>query len=118
MTIAEIINLRNLRNTILEKDPVGADRLEAEIHEALKNKFNEYPCDFIIETVTHFGWCPQVLYDDDGRFAVTNAGMSPVPIDGPVEGTFHIFARKHQWAPTIREALWIYLARNEEEPEN
>lgn len=97
------------RHAYLKKEKhEKADEIQADILAAFRDNMSAYECDFIIETLTHFGWAPQVIYDDNGHFAITTAGYAPVP-DGLIEGAFTAFVMKNQWAESIREALEIFL---------
>lgn len=85
-----------------------ADAIQAEIFQIIQVQFLHLHCDYIIETLTHFGWAPQVIYDDNGHFAISTAGYAPVS-ENLIEGTFTAFVKKDQWATSIREALAIFL---------
>jgi hypothetical protein len=114
MTISEIKDLLKQRDNLLKKDynSKEADRIESDITRQLKEQFNNYPCDFILETLTHFGQAPNVVYDDNGLFAVSSLGYQPVVAGRQkIEGSLSVFVKKSMWKKTIRDALWYYLAQ-------
>jgi hypothetical protein len=58
-----------------------------------------------LEEKSKLGWCPCLLNDDAGHWAVVEDGMQNVPLDPlyDIETTFWV--EKHQWKNTVREAL-------------
>jgi len=110
MSIEQIRKLLELRFSLLETSMVDADKVQSEILQALRTNFLNYPVDFILETLTEFGQAPNLVYDDNGLFAVSAAGYQPVVTeDEKIEGVLTVFVRKEQWHETIREALRHYL---------
>ena len=84
------------------------------IAELILNKINEHrdtlQVDFIIEQLTKLGQAPNVLYDDDGRFAVISDGFQTLVLGDEaddVEFQFNVEAK--YFKKTIREALYFYL---------
>lgn len=112
MNINEINELLENRLILLENDYEGklADIIEENIRKAILNNFDNYPIDFIIETLTKFGEAPSIVYDDNGLFAVSSDGYNPV-VTGKekIVGPMTIFVEKKMWKKTIREALLYYL---------
>ena len=102
------------RNDLInnDKDEVEVDRLEACIVKAIKENFYELECDFILESMTHLGAAPSVLYDDNGMWAVIGDGTQPALSENErLEGLVHIgfFLERKDWHSTIRAALKHYL---------
>lgn len=93
-----------------KEDPDTACAIEMAITEELINNFDEYPVDFIIETLTKFGQAPNLIYDDNGKWAISCEGMQPV-VTGNEQmiGEMIIVTEKDQWFDTIRKALWHHL---------
>lgn len=92
-----------------EKDP-QVDVLADKIMDEIEFQFESLPVDFIIETYTKLGYAPNIIYDDNGLFAVTSAGYQEVVIgDEKLEGPFTVFVEKEQWKKTIREAVRHYI---------
>jgi len=93
--------------------PKEIDELAVEIRNLVNEHANDLPVDFIIESLTSLGDAPQVVYDDNGHFAVSGSGMAPVPTSesGKFEDTESLttFVEPEQWHNTIREALNHYL---------
>jgi hypothetical protein len=108
----EINRLLDERDSILGKnynDP-RADEIENQIMSVLMNSFDKFEVDFILETLIRFGKSPNVIYDDNGLFAVTGCGFQPV-VTGKqkIEGAITVFVEKKQWKKTVREALRHYM---------
>lgn len=98
----------NLLKTDFKNERI--DEIEREIIYQIKSNYNLYSVDFIIETLTKFGQAPNIVYDDNGMFAVSGNGYQPVVIgDELIEGIVSVFVEKEQWFDTIRKALWHYL---------
>lgn len=84
--------------------------LAKQILKCIKNWRYALPFEFIIEELTKLGWAPCLLYDDDGRFAISGEGMQNInPDDGAFDCHLTHFVEKDAWKPTIREALNHYL---------
>ncbi len=108
----EISILLNERNTIYKNnsDDIRVDEIKDQIMFVIKKDFDSFEVDFIIETLTSFGDGPNIVYDDNGLFAVSSDGMQPVVTgDEKIEGSLTIFVEAQQWKPSIREALKHYL---------
>jgi len=93
-------------------EPKEIDELGKEIRDGLDNHTDELAVDFVLESLTKLGGARQVIYDDNGHFAISGAGMSPAPInDGKFETSesFTAFVEPEEWYSTIREALNHYL---------
>lgn len=98
------------REKLLGTDDKQADKMEKQILTALKTYFESYECDLVLETLTKLGQSPNLIYDDNGKFAVSSEGMQPVVTnDEQLVGQVYIMTEKDQWFPTIREALWHYI---------
>jgi hypothetical protein len=103
--------IRKRGNLLRAKNDADADAIQKRITKSIKEHFNSYPCDFIIETLTKFGQAPNIVYDDNSLFAVSSAGYQPV-VTGKekLEGQTMVFImEKDMWKPSIREAIWHYL---------
>lgn len=121
MTTNEILIEIEKRDQFLDKDNIkDADQIEEMITKELIDNFNDYPVDFIIETLTKFGQAPNLVYDDNGRFAVSSDGYNQVVTDDElIDQPMTIFVEKHMWYKTIREALYHYLTYSDDEtPDN
>lgn len=108
----ELNELVDIRNKILEVDyeDKEADVLAEKIFNTIKENFDELPVDFIIETLTKLGQAPNVIYDDNGNFAVSGDGYQPVVVDDEkISGGFTVFVEAEQWKETIRLALKHYI---------
>lgn len=86
------------------------DEIQREISTAIRKNFNKYEVDFILETWTRFGSAPNVVYDDNGLFAVSGDGYQPIVMGKErIEGAFTVFVEKKQWKKTIRQALKQFI---------
>lgn len=112
MTKKYILELLKERDSLLKTDE-GDERVDAiqtDIVGEFRKRFNDYEVDFILESLTRFGQAPNVIYDDNGLFAVSSAGYQPF-VSGrqKIEGAITVFVEKKQWKKTIRLALKNYL---------
>jgi hypothetical protein len=110
MSEKEIEKLLKDRHPLLSSDIKKADEIEKEIKKDLMSGFDNYRVDFILETLTMFGEAPNVVYDDNGLFAVSSMGYQPVVCGKQrIEGLVSVYVKKNQWEKTIRLALKKYL---------
>lgn len=112
MTQEEISKLVDERNQILREDNESdrADEIEKRITHDLRENFDQFPIDFILETLSHFGQAPNLVYDDNGNWAISCEGMSPVAFDDKkIEGVLNVFVKEDQWFDTIRKAVRHHL---------
>ncbi len=94
------------------KNMRSADKIQNEITSAFIKQFNGYEVDFILETLSKFGDAPQLLYDDNGRWAVSGDGYAPaVAGTQKIEGSMTAYVKKAQWKNNIRAALKHYLTK-------
>ena len=66
----------------------------------------------ILEERGKQGWCPCLLNDDAGHWAVVMDGMQNVPIDAPCDIQTTFWVEAHQWKETIREALLTFISEH------
>lgn len=115
---AEILinNILEKRKDYLEdKDLKVLLKYDEEIISHLKSNFEFLSFEYIIETLTHLGQAPNVLYDDNGNFAVLSSGYQSVCFgDDPMDAEMTFFVEKKFWFPTMREALNYYLSYEED----
>lgn len=94
-------------------EPKEVDEFAKEIRESIDTHKDELPVDFILESLTMLGHAPQLVYDDNGHFAISGDGLSPVPMtdSGKFEEfeSFTTHVEPEQWHDTIRGALNHYL---------
>jgi hypothetical protein len=63
-----------------------------------------------LEAKTHEGYCPALVFDDDGHWAVMFDGVQSIPVDGhPVVSTF-LASSETPWRDTSREAIRAAMA--------
>lgn len=84
------------------------DDLAVQILTLIRAGCNTLPIDFIIEELTKLGWSPSILYNDNGKFAVTSDGYQTIS-DKTEDTTIMCFIEKNDWKDTIREALNHFL---------
>jgi hypothetical protein len=94
-------------------EPKEIDEFAKEIGESINKHKDDLPVDFILESLTMLGDAPQLVYDDNGHFAISGDGFSSVPMtdSGKFEESesFTTIVEPEQWHNTIREALNYYL---------
>lgn len=60
--------------------------------------------------ITHFGFAPSLVFDDNGHWAISDEGYQNVPMgDEPEDISLTIFIEAKAWKPTIREAIEYYI---------
>ena len=95
------------------------DRLGDEILNLVQNHHQELLVDFVLEVLSCLGQAPNVLYDDNGNWAIVGDGFQSVSAeDHPVDVELQFWVEAKHWFPTIREALTHYLTFEEDETEN
>lgn len=107
-----ISNRVKIRYDLFMKNPDDKqiDVLADEIVLMINENFYDLEVDFIIETLTKLGYAPNVIYDDNGLFAVSGDGYQPVVCgDEKIDGSVIIYVTPDMWKKTIREALKKYL---------
>lgn len=113
MNKEEISILLDERDILLDNenyDEKLVDSIQKKITKEIKKNFNKYEVDFIIETWTRFGCAPCLVYDDNGKFAVSGDGYGPAVFgDDRIEGSLQVFVEKEMWKKTIREALKYFI---------
>jgi len=101
-------DVKTSKHTINE--PKEIDLIGKEIRDLVVAGVSELPADFIIESLTMLGDAPNVLYDDNGMFAISGDGYQPVVYGNKrIEGIITVSVEKNMWKKTIREAIKFYL---------
>jgi hypothetical protein len=90
-------------------EPKEIDELAEQIYNKIKKYKDILSIDFIIENLTKLGDSPNILYDDNGNFAVESTGIQTVSKDEPIDIEMTFLIKKDSWFPNIREALNYYL---------
>lgn len=112
MTIKQISDLVKERDRLLDIDSkdIKIDRISKRVENLFKKNCDSYPVDYIIETLTMFGQAPNIVYDDNGKFAISGGGYQPV-VSGnqKIHGNIVVFTEPKMWKKTIRAALKYYL---------
>ena len=93
-------------------EPPEIDSLGDEILYKINQWRDDLRFEFIIEELTKLGQAPNLLYDDDGRFAITGEGFQNVNTSENNENVdmfFEFIVTAECWKETIREALYYYL---------
>jgi hypothetical protein len=112
----ELLDKRNLsfneETFQYEFDPPEIDELGDTILALINEYKDDLPFEFIIEELTKLGQAPCLLYDDDGRFAVSADGFQDLSTEGGSDINMICFVEKEQWKPTVREALNYYLSND------
>ena len=116
MSSDDIKKMLKARNAMLSAGKEkAADIVESQIMDEFRRSLKKYDVDFVIETLTKLGGAPNVIYDDNGMFAVTADGYTPAVCGKQrIEGAFSLVVKKEQWFGTIRKALQHYINDKEE----
>lgn len=61
------------------------------------------------------GASPGLINDDAGHWAVSFTGIQNVPENPPQDIMTSFFVEKHQWRPSIREAILAAIEMEKEE---
>jgi hypothetical protein len=97
-------------NTFGYDEPKEIDEIANEIMQYIAKHKDEIDIEVILETITYLGGSPNLLYDDNGHFAITDEGYQSVAFgDEPVDVETSFNVPKECWKKTIREALNHYL---------
>jgi len=97
---------KSFRYTI--KEPKEIDDIADEIILYIKKHRNDLDVECIIEVFTHLGSAPNLLYDDNGHFAIEDEGFQSISEEiDDVEMSFLV--KKDKWKPTIKEAINYYI---------
>jgi hypothetical protein len=106
-------------NSEAEKYMCDAPEIDARIDEYAEKigdllfQYNlELPFEFVMEELSKLGDAPNLLYDDNGHWAVTSEGFQSVCSgDEPVDCELAFDVPASYWKDTVREALEDYLNR-------
>ena len=96
------------------------DIMAKQVVEFIKKHKDQLSLEVIIESLTHLGSAPNILYDDNGHFTVAEEGSQNLPTTDDdfetKETEFHASwtIPPGGWKKTIREALNAYLDQEEE----
>lgn len=106
-----IENLQQMGDNDLHEDELNdkIDKLGEEILSLLTNHSDELEFEFIMEQLSMLGQAPNLLYDDNGHWAVTSEGWQNVVADEPEDVETHFYVEAHLWKDTPREALKVYF---------
>lgn len=100
-----------------DQDP-KCEELRLKILDFIVNNHQQLTIESIFEGLTSIGDCPNLLYDDDGNFAVGNSGVQSFNLETNKKSSDRLdfkgiwFLKKKDWKPTIREAIQAYFERD------
>lgn len=119
----QILNKSKLRGDLLERanredapdelykelEP-EIDKFQEEILELIKTNFDILEFDFVMEQLSRLGWCPNLLYDDNGHWAVSADGYQNAAWkDEPIDIETHFYIEAEDWKNSPKEALYKFL---------
>jgi hypothetical protein len=97
------------------EEPKQIDEIKNEIIELIFKNESSLSVECIIETLTHLGCAPNILYDDNGHFAITDEGFQSICSgDEPDDVELSFKVEKKFWKDSIKEALDTYLENFDE----
>jgi hypothetical protein len=114
-TELKIKDLSDLRYKFLEKEDrmndIEIDELADKILYLIKENINKLSFEFIFEELTKLGWAINLVYDDNGHFAVSGNGYQSLPekMEETDDIVMYSFVEKDSWKDSIREALKKFL---------
>lgn len=86
------------------------DQYADQIEDLIDSNFDDLTFEFIIEQLSNLGYAPNLLFDDNGNWAVVTQGFQNLVYgDEPEDVHTTFFVHAEQWKPTPREALRHYL---------
>lgn len=124
---SRIFNLRedrekfiNLKNASYaegkEKDYPEIDFIAEKILEMIRENLDLLNVDFVLEELSHLGWAPQLLYDDNGHWAITDTGFQSVSVDDePSAVSMAVVVMAEEWKTSPRKALEHYLKEDDDD---
>lgn len=92
------------------EDEKRIDELAVTIEKHIKLHIENLSFEFIMDQLANLGHAPNLLYDDNGHWAVTSTGFQNVVMDEPEDVEMHFMVEASLWNPTPREALIKYLS--------
>src|ERR1035437_6322840 len=121
--LQELINTRKALfsddEKIQKKNDKQIDELAEQVWAFVREHREKLSVEQMIESITHLGAAPSILYDDNGHFTIGGKGHQNLPTfeDGwetketYFEGGWTV--KPGGWKKTIREALSTYLDERE-----
>jgi len=88
------------------------DDLGNQIFDYLKKYRQFLPFEFIFEELTKLGHSPNLLYDDNGHFAMVSDGYQSIS-EEIADTEMAFLVTKRYWKNSVKEALDFYLDDNE-----
>lgn len=111
----KIRKMVNLRKELYEKNSEDkeVDRLARRIHKELLKNFRDLNVDLVLQTLDRLGNAPNLVNDDNGRWAVSSDGYQQV-VTGTqrLDSTTVIIPKRAYWKTTIRAAVLYYLKQD------
>jgi len=118
----EIEDLISRRSVIIDineekecEDDTVVDQLAKEILTKIYDNRDNLAVDFILESLTHLGWAPCLIYDDNGHWAISEDGVSSVSMKENDDTYISHHSEQSDFRDTIREAVNHYLNKSKEE---
>jgi len=112
----EINKINQKRELLLAKEEYSdeedkqIDDYANQILEIIKKNFDTIPFDFIMHQLSFLGQAPNLVYDDNGHWAVTSDGFQSIPSgDEPADVELFFFIEAKYWKKTPKEALKHYI---------
>jgi hypothetical protein len=112
----DINNIKNnkKRDKLYKENEPKIDSYEKDILNLMKLNFDDFEFDLMLEQLSFLGWCPCLINDDNGHWAITCEGFSSISEEiADWNGAFII--EKKYWKNTPREALKYILIEDTEE---
>ncbi|MBS3146773.1 hypothetical protein J4471_03695 [Candidatus Woesearchaeota archaeon] len=104
----EIDKLFDLREKSIEDDLIVED-LTQKILQLLQKHQPNLHVDYVIESLTKLGFAPNILYDDNGHFAIVESYLQSLSNKSPENQYLAFQIQKDDWKNSIRTALTSYI---------
>jgi len=91
------------------KEPPQIDELSKDILNCLINWEHKLSFEFIFEQLTRLGFSPNLIYDDNGNFGISDEGINSINLNDSKEYNAFEIVYKDKWYTSIREALKHFL---------
>lgn len=95
-------------------DDAALDENSTHIFKHIKEHRDKFSFETVFEALVQCGLAPALVYDDNGKFAISDGGVSPFyKVDSEILAGHEIVGivaeDENLWRPTVRAALYAYV---------
>lgn len=95
------------------KEPAEIDQLGDKILSLLKEHFDVLPLEFIVDVLTHLGYAPCMIYDDNGNFSYQFGGFCSTRIKDDQDFDYACCIEAGEFRDNQRDALRMFFETEE-----